>query len=106
VASMLLSIVALTVATTTRGTLALTTDAARLAHAQALGTSRAEAAASQPCPSFASGRTTLPGIALSWQQARSATLLETRLDIAITRSPLAFSVEAAPLTIVTARSCP
>jgi hypothetical protein len=103
---MLLSIVALAVATTTRGTLALTTDAARVAHAQALGTSHAEATASSPCPSSGSGRTTQPGIALDWQQARSVTLLETRLDIAITRSPLAFRVDAAPLTIVAARSCP
>lgn len=97
VAIFLLSITALSMAATVRGTLALADDAELVTHAQSLATTRVEDALTVPCATGASGTDQLPRINALWVQNGSARNTQLHLDLTLDRSPIAFPGSAGML---------
>ncbi|MEO7997960.1 MAG: hypothetical protein ABI852_10975 [Gemmatimonadaceae bacterium] len=97
VAIFLLSVTALSMAATVRGTLALADDAALVTRAQSLATTRVEDALTVSCATGASGTDHAPRIDALWVQSGSPRSSQLHLDLTLQRSPIAFAGSASML---------
>ncbi len=102
----LISITALSLAATVRGTLALADDATLVAHAQSMATTRVEDAMAMPCGAGASGTDQLPRMSVLWQQRGSARTTSLHLDVQLDRSPIAFSSLPIQFAVEAGGICP
>lgn len=87
----LLAVSALSMGATVRGTLSLADDAALVARAQALATTRVEDALGKPCSAGGAGTDLQPRLNVLWQQGGSARITQLHLDLELTRSPVSFN---------------
>lgn len=90
VAIFLLSITALSMAATVRGTLALADDAALVADAQSVATTRVEDALTSPCTTSGTGNDVFARVNGDWVQSGSARIAQLHLDLTLDRSPINF----------------
>jgi hypothetical protein len=103
----LLAITSLSVAATTRSTLALADDSALVTDAQAMVTTRVEDALTFPCATSGSGVDQLPRMNLQWQQSGAAQNAQLQIDLTLDRSPIAVGAGAPIQSVLAAGGvCP